>query len=211
MDFPIQISFRNVEPSPSVQEWVEQHANKLTTFHQRIIRCRVAIEMDHRHLRRGNRHLVKVLLSVPGRQLVARNLAAPVDPEKLQVAGRKVKRSEIGAGQKQLRVAITQAFRAAGRQLQDLLRAQRGEVKVHKESLAKVAEIFREHGYGFLETLEGRRIYFHKNSVLNNGFARLAPGAAVRFVEESGDHGPQASTVEPVRRVRQRRPRRRAA
>ncbi len=211
MDFPIQISFRNVEPSPGVQEWVELHAKKLTTFHQRIVRCRVAIEMDHRHLRRGNRYLVKVLVSVPGGQAVARNLAAPVDPEKLQVAGRKVKQSEIGAGQKELHVAISEAFRAAGRRLQDLLRAQRGQVKAHEESLAKVAEIFPARGYGFLETPEGRRIYFHKNSVLRGGFANLASGAAVRFAEERGDRGPQASTVEPVRPTHQRRRRRRAA
>ncbi len=211
MNFPIQVSFRNVEASPGVEEWVAEHAKKLSTFHQRIVRCRVAIEMDHRHLRRGNRYLVKVLVSVPGGQVVARNLAAPVDPEKLQVAGRKVKQIEIGAGQKELYVAILDAFRAAGRRLQDLLREQRGEVKLHEESLAKIAEIFPGRGYGFLETAEGRRIYFHKNSVLHNAFASLGAGATVRFAEESGDHGPQASTVELVRRAHQRRRHGRAA
>jgi cold shock CspA family protein len=40
-----------------------------------------------------------------------------------------------------------------------------------------------------------RRIYFHRNSVIDGGFDRLAVGAHVAFTEEEGDKGPQASTV----------------
>jgi cold shock CspA family protein len=50
-----------------------------------------------------------------------------------------------------------------------------------------------EEGYGFLETPDGREIYFHRHSVLHPGFDRLAIGR-VLFVEEPGE-GPQASTV----------------
>jgi cold shock CspA family protein len=56
----------------------------------------------------------------------------------------------------------------------------------------------REHvarGYGFIETADGREIYFHRNSILNDDFGRLRIGAAVRFAEESGDRDPQASSV----------------
>jgi cold shock CspA family protein len=49
--------------------------------------------------------------------------------------------------------------------------------------------------FGFLETGDGREIYFHRNSVLENGFSRLNVGARVTYVEEMGDKGPQASTV----------------
>jgi cold shock CspA family protein len=49
--------------------------------------------------------------------------------------------------------------------------------------------------FGFIATADGREIYFHKNSVLNGGFARLKPGTAVAFAEEDGEKGPQASTV----------------
>ena len=52
-----------------------------------------------------------------------------------------------------------------------------------------------EEGYGFLKTGDGREIYFHRNSVLDDAFARLKPGARVAFSEEMGDKGPQASTV----------------
>ena len=48
---------------------------------------------------------------------------------------------------------------------------------------------------GFIETADGREIYFHRNSVLNDAFSRLAPGTRVAFSEEMGEKGPQASSV----------------
>jgi cold shock CspA family protein len=48
--------------------------------------------------------------------------------------------------------------------------------------------------FGFLESSDGREIYFHRNSVLE-GIARLAVGTRVIFAEELGEKGPQASTV----------------
>ncbi|HEV2386082.1 MAG TPA: HPF/RaiA family ribosome-associated protein [Candidatus Acidoferrales bacterium] len=205
MDFPVQISYRNVAASPTVEEWVRKEAEKLATFHPRIVRCRVAIDLDHQHLRRGNRFLVKLLLSVPGGQVAARNLAVVVDSEKLLEAGRKAKRLEIGAPQKELRLAIASAFRSAGRRLQDLVRQQRRQVKTHEQSLGQVVEVSPDLGYGFLETPEGQRIYFHRNSVLHDAFSGLVPGAMVRFVEEEGERGPQASTVQLVRRGHERK------
>jgi len=205
MNFPVQISYRNVEPSPAIEAWVEKQVQKLANFHSGIVRCRVVIDVAHRHLRRGNRFLVKVMLTVPGGQVTARNLAAPVDPEKLLEEGRKVKKFEIGAPQKELRLAIAEAFRSAGRRLQDLVRLQRRKVKTHEPELARVVEVFSARGYGFLETPEGRRLYFHRNSVLHEAFDDLAPGVWVRYSEEKGEQGPQASTVSLVRRSHQRK------
>jgi cold shock CspA family protein len=49
-----------------------------------------------------------------------------------------------------------------------------------------------------LETADRREIYFHRSSVLDGGFDRLKIGVEVRFAEELGEEGPQASTVQPV-------------
>jgi cold shock CspA family protein len=49
--------------------------------------------------------------------------------------------------------------------------------------------------FGFIETSDGREIYFHRNSVLNGAFPRMKPGVKVAYVEEAGEKGPQASTV----------------
>jgi cold shock CspA family protein len=198
MTFPIQISYRNVEASPAVEEWVRKEAEKLETFHRGILRCRVVLEVAHRHLRRGNRFQARVLLSVPGGQVAASSEAAPVDPEKLLEEGKKVKRYEIEAPHKDLRLAIADAFRAAARRLQDLLKRQRKQVKRHETNLARVVELFIDRGFGFLETSEGRRLYFHQHSVLNGAFKQLSLGTRVSFAEEKGEQGPQASTVRLV-------------
>lgn len=50
-------------------------------------------------------------------------------------------------------------------------------------------------GLRFIETVDGREIYFHRNSVLNGDFLSLREGDRVRFHEEPGDKGPKASTV----------------
>ncbi len=46
-----------------------------------------------------------------------------------------------------------------------------------------------------IETSDGREIYFHRISVVDNNFDNLAEGDSVHFSEEMGDEGPQASTV----------------
>jgi cold shock CspA family protein len=76
------------------------------------------------------------------------------------------------------------------------VRRQRGDTKTHEHQLhGRVSKLFSDEGYGFLETPEGDEIYFHQNSVLHQGFHRMQIGTEVRFVEEIGERGPQASTV----------------
>ena len=50
-------------------------------------------------------------------------------------------------------------------------------------------------GYGRIEALGGQVIYFHRNSVLKKAFDKLEIGSEVRFAEEAGEQGPQASSV----------------
>ena len=49
--------------------------------------------------------------------------------------------------------------------------------------------------FGFLESDDGREIYFHAHSVLDGKYDRLKPGMQVTYHEEMGEKGPQASTV----------------
>ena len=44
MELPVQITFRNLEPSPVIEDWVRVEAEKLEKFYSHIIGCRVAIE-----------------------------------------------------------------------------------------------------------------------------------------------------------------------
>jgi ribosomal subunit interface protein len=49
--------------------------------------------------------------------------------------------------------------------------------------------------YGKIETPDGREIYFHRNSVIDASFDDLVIGAEMRFVEEAGEKGPQATSA----------------
>ena len=196
MQIPLQVTFRNVKSSEALEEWIREEAAKLETFYDRIMGCRVAVEMLHSHHRKGSRYHVRIDLTMPGGEIVIKR--EPNVTDRMESAGRKkaLKQLEVDAPQKHLRLAISSAFKAAGRKLQDYGRRQRGDVKVHEgQPIARVSQVFPEQGYGFLETEDGREIYFHEDSVLKNGFARLRAGTEVAFVEEQGEKGAQASTV----------------
>jgi cold shock CspA family protein len=101
-----------------------------------------------------------------------------------------------------LTTEIREAFEVARRQLRELVERQRGETKTHpqQEVEAVVSKLFREEGYGFIQTLDGREIYFHKNSVLGDGFDALSVGTGVNYTEQTSEKGPHASSVRIVGR-----------
>jgi len=49
--------------------------------------------------------------------------------------------------------------------------------------------------HGFIESGEGREVYFHRNSVARKEFDSLSVGDEIRYVEEKDDLGLQASIV----------------
>jgi cold shock CspA family protein len=196
MILPVQVTFRELEPNEQAEAWVREAAAKLDRLYPKIVSCRVAIEEPHQHRQRGNPYQVRVELSVPGKELtVTREPKLPGSPQRIPQRKRS-KRLEIDAPHKDLHIAIRDAFSAARRQLQDYVRLQRRELKTHETPpRAHVARVFPEEDYGFLVGQDGREIYFHRDSVLNDAFDRLKPGVEVSFAEEEGDKGPQASTV----------------
>ena len=201
MNWPLQITYRNVTPSGVIEEWIRDEAEKLDTFYNQILKCRVAIELPHRHHRKGSPYHLRIDLAVPGGEIVVKrepNLAGRVR----QLGEAKTrKRIELEAPHKILRRAIKDAFKAAGRQLQDYARCQRGAVKIHAPlPTGRVTKIFPRDGYGFLTAEDGREIYFHKHSVLNGAFDHLTLGTLVNFVDEPGELGPQATTVRIARK-----------
>jgi ribosomal subunit interface protein len=183
MQIPLQISFREMDPSAAVEAKIRERAGKLDRYYDRIMSCRVVDEAPHRRHHQGKLYHVRVDVTVPQGELVVSR--EPVDHH----------------AHEDVYVAIRDAFDATQRRLANYARRQRGDIKMHEESLvSRVSKLFREDGYGFIETPQGHEIYFHQNSVLNGGFGRLEVGDEVQFVEEQGEKGPQASTVRPVRK-----------
>lgn len=181
MQKALQLSWRNMMPSEAVEALVREEAARLERFHGRITGCAVRLDAPSRHHRQGARkYRVLIELSVPGGKLVvARDRAR-------------------NQAQADLTLAVRSAFREAKRQLQDHVRKLDARVKAHAEPpRGLVAALLPDHG--FIHTPDGRDVYFHERSVLRGAFARLHVGDAVRFVEEAGEEGPQASTVERSR------------
>lgn len=203
MQSPLQITFRNLTPSATIEEWVRTEADKLDSFYNRVMGCRVAIEVPHRHHRKGSPYHIRIDLTVPGEEIVVKREPS-LSHRARQLGETEIKkRLEVKTPHKNLRAAINDAFRAAGRRLQDYARRQRGDVKSHPSlQVARVGKILQDQGYGFLTSDDGRGIYFHKNSVLNGAFSHLKVGTRVSFVEELGEKGPQASTVRTISKER---------
>ena len=178
MQVPLEITFRNMPPSPAIEVDIRDKAAKLEEFHDRITSARVVVETPHRQHRQGKLFHVRIDVRVPGRELVvSREPAAHHASEDVYVA-------------------IRDAFDDAKRQLEDYARETRGDVKTHEgPPEGRIARLYGEDGYGFIETPEGREVYFHRNSIVGSDFDRLRVGDAVRFSEEAGEQGPQASTV----------------
>lgn len=196
---PLQISFRNMNPSVAVETRIREEVEKLESFYNLIMRCRVVVELPHKHQRKGDLYHVRIDMTVPGAEIVVKKKPSlhstlrHVDTEK------RSKRYEAQAAHKDVYVVIRDAFADARRQLQDYVRRVRRQVKAHvPKATARVSKLFNDQGYGFLETPEGSEIYFDRSSVLHGAFDRLAIGSPVTFSERKGEKGPQASTVRSI-------------
>src|SRR5438067_11957930 len=161
MKLPLELIERGISLTAPLRAEIAERAAKLDQFYQRIMRVRVTVEGPGRHHRQG-RCRVSVDITVPGKEIVVTRQAG-----------------------KDALEAIKEAFNAAGRRVEDHVRRSRQFVKVHQEpAVARVARLFPEKGYGFLETPDDREIYFHRNSVLDGAFDQLKPGTPVRYSEE---------------------------
>lgn len=179
MQIPLQITFRGIPHSDAVETRIREKVAKLERFHSHIISCRVAVESEHQHHHQGNQYHIRIDITTPRKELVIS------------------REHHDRQAYEDIYVAIRDAFRAAKRQLEDYARVQRGEVKTHNlQTIGTVARLLPEKNHGFIETPNGREIYFHRNSVVG-GFDQLEVGSTVRFVEEESDLGPQASIVYP--------------
>jgi cold shock CspA family protein len=188
-----------MKPSKEIEELIRAGAAKLDALYSQLVGCRVMVEIPHRHHKKGSPYHVRIDLTVPQGEIIVKREPS-LSARARQLGEREIrKNAEVQIPHKDLRFAISDAFKAAARRLQDYARRQRGDIKTH-ESLpeARVSQIFPQQGYGFLASDDGREIYFHKNSVLGRAFPRLKVGAIVTFVEEPGEKGPQASTVRVI-------------
>lgn len=138
VNFPVQITYRNMEPSAALEREMREKASKLGWFCDRILHCRVVVEAPHQHHRKGKLYHIRIALAVPGGEIVIKHepkrivaiLPRGQRPPDLKL----ITNREPGkyAAHKDVYVTVRDAFDAARRKLQDYARTRRGAVKAHK-------------------------------------------------------------------------------
>lgn len=173
---PFEIAYRNVEPSPELEKHVLHGLARLEKIASDLVRLHVTVDQRNARRQKGNLYHVRLDFTLPGSKVeVTRTPPAHREDEGLISA-------------------VGEAFDKAREQLIEARERRRDEVKTHEPvDHGRVTDLFPD--YGFIRTSDGRVVYFHKNSVLHARFDALTEGTEVRFEEEMGDQGPQASTV----------------
>ncbi len=179
MQTPVEIAFRHCKPSDEMRAEVAAQLRRLERFGPSIRSCRVVVTGPQTRHRSGEQYRVEVFIAIPEHKEVVVDRSHGDTPEREHPL-----------------VAIREAFDAAVRQVEDAERELRGQIKQHvAESQGRVAKFLAGEDCGFIETPDGREIFFHRNAVLDGAFDRLNVGSEVRFLEEEGQKGAQASTV----------------
>lgn len=192
MQIPPEISFHDMPQFDQAQGnlreqaegYIRERIERLEKFCDYITSCRVTVEQPHRHQHKGNPFRVRVEVRIPPQKdLVAIEEHAP---------GNK----EYSDGYPQ--PVIRAAFQSMERQLKKVTAQTRNAPTgiMTEEPRGLVVRLFADEGYGFLRTPDGREFYFHRHSVLHDDFERMTIGTEVRFVEQMGEMGPQASSVQ---------------
>ena len=109
MQIPLQITIRGFEHSDALETHIREKADKLDEFFDRIMSCRVVVEVPHKHHHQGKQFNVRIDIGVPGSEIVVNRDHA-----------------------EDVYVALRDAFDAAKRQLEDYARKIRGDVKTHE-------------------------------------------------------------------------------
>jgi ribosome-associated translation inhibitor RaiA len=104
MPADVQITFRGMETSPSVEAQVRRRAEELYQISDRVTACRVTLEAAHRRHRQGTIYHVHVDLAVPGGKIVVNR--EPGEDH----------------AHEDMHVAVRDAFDAVRRRLQDQMR-----------------------------------------------------------------------------------------
>ncbi len=174
-----EVEFQGMAATPAIEAAIAQHLAELEKRWGRLTACRVVVKAPGQHHRSGGLYDVHIRLALPDGREVNVQRTPPADER-----------------HSDLTFAIDDAFKHARRQLQDQVRRAQGHVKRdEKQPIGTVVRLDPSGEFGFLETGDGQEIYFHRNSVLDDGFGRLRVGSRVTFVEEAGEQGAQASTV----------------
>ncbi len=107
MQTPVQVTFRGMSSSEAVEAIIRQRVEWLESFHDRITRCHVVVDVPHRHQQKGRTYSIRIDITTPSAEIVASSNDHHSGP------------------QEDIHAAIRHVFDAARRQLEDDQRRRR--------------------------------------------------------------------------------------
>ena len=108
MKLPVHILFRGMERSEALENSASEHARKLESFAPDIIACHVSIDLEEKHKQQGRLCGVRIDLTLPGHELVVNRVQ-----------------------NEDAYLALREAFDNMKRQIEDVVRKRRHQVKAH--------------------------------------------------------------------------------
>jgi cold shock CspA family protein len=202
METAPEIIFKGITKTSYIDKLITRGIAKLEQVCNYIISTRVTVEQIQTRHQTDNPYRILVEISIRDRpdvvvERLSNKIRKAVDDPDL-VNSRPVRKRN--AREEALPTFIISTFDSARRELEKIIEKQRGAVKVHPQQRAQamVEKIFRDQESGFLRASDGQSVYFNRNSVLHDHWEHLKVGTAVRYTQEIGDKGLQASIVEPV-------------
>ena len=183
MQEPLQIAFHNMASSPPLERRVRELFGRLERYYDGIVSARVVLEAPHKQAHKSTLG-ISISVGVPGRDIVVKREQRIHEADNHNVW------------------VLTEAFEAAGRQIEEYSRIRRRDVKAHApdQRYARVVRLYPEQDYGFVETPEGQNLYFHRAVVRDDKYDDLAVGGEVMYTpaHAEGAMGPMASGIRVI-------------
>lgn len=111
MQVPLRITIRGIEHSAALDTHIRERCEKLEQFYAQLIGVEVTLELSERHKHHGNRFDVRLILRIPGNDMV-------VDHQH----------------DEDVYVAVRSAFDAASRQLKEAAARNRGSDRAKRRT-----------------------------------------------------------------------------
>lgn len=184
MDVPPEIAFRGLEPTDDLKELILTGIDDLEEVYPRLVSCRTMVADTTPDRHSSHNYRARLEIGIPGKTVV-------------------VEEKPLAGGEpRALDQTIKDAFKVGRKLLQKEKDRQRGAVKTHDlPPHGRVVRLLTDATgvrYGFLESREGRQIYFQESALVGIRYDDLSVGTEVRYAAAEGREGPQASTVAPL-------------
>ncbi|MDH4062713.1 MAG: HPF/RaiA family ribosome-associated protein, partial [Aquincola sp.] len=152
MKLPLQITFRDMIPLPSIEPEIRHRADKLDQWTSDVMSCHVTVQADDGRRRTGHAYRVQILVRVPDEEIAVGMDHADEDIHR----------------------AVRDAFDATDRRVEDYVQRRRGQTKAHHIVLRGRICMLTDDGEGAIVAESGETFHFDRTQVAHPTFEQLA-------------------------------------